>query len=212
MSRMVRTKAAPPPHICSLLIVCINRMIIIPGEQGDVRTAETVPDCREEEIYYHQGRQKDTAEKPQALSLSDGGFRVPTPQLHFSETWESNKSLPSSATHSSSKRPHSCHHSEVQQQTSKIEPYMSPATTWAVSPSPTHTYVAPPTAPSPTLSTMNLSTLSLRSSMAHTMPLQSAESTGMGYPPVMYNAWTTAKPNTPNTRHTTLTSSRLMTK
>lgn len=152
------------------------------------------------------------------LSLIDGSFRVPTPQLHFSDTWDSNKSLPSStstAAHSGFKRPHSCHHSEVQRQSSKIEPYMLPAT-WEVSPSPTipTAYVTPPTAPSPAPST-SLSTLSLKSSLgsqAYTTPSQSAESAGVGYPPVMYNAWTTAKPSAPNTRHTTLTSSRLMTK
>ena len=165
------------------------------GEKHDTTAAETVPD--------------------QILSLSDGSLRVPAPQLHFSDTWDNSKSLPSSSwtAHSGSKRPHSCHHSEVQRQTSKIEPYMPPAI-WEISPSPTpNTTVAPPTGPSPAPS-MNISTLSLKSnlSQAYTMPSQSAESAGMGYPPVMYNAWMTAKPSAPSTRHTALTSSRLMTK
>jgi hypothetical protein len=158
------------------------------------------------------------------LGLSDGGIRVPTPQLHFSETWNSNKSLPSlsSTTHFGSKRPHSCHHSEMQRQTLNIEPYMSPAT-WEVSPSPgmtssVHVHVVPPTVPSPAPSIKSLSTLSLKSTLGsqaymHTpMPSQSAVSAGVGHPPVMYNAWTTAKPSASNTRHTALTSSRLMTK
>lgn len=161
----------------------------VSGESDDTKLAETFPD--------------------------DGGFRVPTPQLHFSDIWDSSKSLPSSSwtAHSGSKRPHSCHHSEMQKQTSKIEPHMPPAT-WEVTPSPTsNVYVAPPTDPSPTPS-MSISTLSLKSNLAqaYTTPSQSAESAGMGYPPVMYNAWTMAKPSAPNTRHTALTSSRLMTK
>lgn len=153
------------------------------------------------------------------LGLSDGGIRVPTPQLHFSETWDSCKSLPSlsSTTHSGSKRPHSCHHSEMQRQTLKIEPYMSP-TTWEVSPSPGMTssvHVAPPIAPSSAPSIKGLSLKSIIGSQTYThtpMPSQSAEPAGVGHPPVMYNAWTTAKPGASNTRHTALTSSRLMTK
>ena len=152
---------------------------------------------------------------PEPLTLSDvGDFQVPTPQLHLSETWDSNKSLPSvtSTTHSGSKRPHSCHHSEMQRQSLKIEPHMSPAA-WEVS-IPSSAYIAPPTAPSPTPSIKSLSTLSLKSTQTyvHMMPSHSAESAELGYPPVIYDAWTTAKPSASNTRHTALTSSRLMTK
>ena len=93
--------------------------------QSDVKSSDVTDNRRanrlEEETqqYHHRGKTEDS----QTLD-DDGGFHVPTPQRHLSETWESSKSLPS-RTYSSSRRPHSCHHSEVQKQASKMEPYLS---------------------------------------------------------------------------------------
>ena len=133
-----------------------------------------------------------------------GGFHVPTPQLQLSDVWEKNSSLPSSSL-SSHKRAHSCHHSESQRQNSKVEAHMYPS--FAVSPTPSPMlYTAPPT--DRTFST-SISSLSLKSVMGTS---QSAESAGDGYLPVAYDAWTPVQPGTQATKHTALSSSRLMAK
>lgn len=173
-----------------------------PSELRIVRPEEV------QETYFHRNHQKETITSVEPLSFSEhsssgggGGFIVPTPQLHLSDIWESGKSVPT-ASHSSSKRTHSCHHIEFQRQVSKVEPHMPPSS------SPTH-HQAPPTSTNPALSA-SISTLSLKSSLGHMTPSHSAEPAGMAYQPVMYNAWTIATPSAPSTKHTA--SSRLMTK
>ena len=166
------------------------------GKEGDVLTH-----------YNHQKEMELSA--AEESSFCGASFQVPTPQLHLSEVWETSKSFPSRAL-SSSRRPHSCHHNDVQRQASKMDAHVPPSS------SPMHhPALAPPTA-TPTDPTVSesISTLSLKSILDHTTPSQSAESavSGTGYQPVMYNAWTTAKSSAPNTRHTVLTSSRLMSK
>lgn len=163
-------------------------------EAGDVLT------------HYDHQRELELASAEDSQAFCGASFQVPTPQLHMSEVWESSKSFPSRVL-CSSRRPHSCHHNDVQRQASQTEAHMSPSS------SPMHhPAMAPPTVTptDPTISE-SISTLSLKSIMGHTMPSQSAVS-GTGYQPVMYNAWTTVKPSASATRHTVLTSSRLMSK
>ena len=167
------------------------------GEAGDVLT------------HYNHEKELELAATEHLQAFCGASFQVPIPQLHLSEVWESGKSFPSRAL-SFSGRPHSCHHNDIQRQASKMEAHMSPSS------SPMHHSALTPPTVTPTDPTISesISTLSLKSMLGHTMPSESAESavSGTGYQPVMYNAWTTAKPSAPSTRHTVLTSSRLMSK
>ena len=181
-----------------------------------ISTSRNVRDQQDETTEEAGGVLTDCSHQKEELAYTEdsqafGGvsFQVPTPQVHLSEVWESSKSFPSRAL-SSSRRPHNCHHTDMQRQASKVEAHMPPSS------SPMHhPALAPPTVTptDPTISE-SISTLSLKSMLGHTTASHGAESavSGMGYQPVMYNTWTTAKPSAPSTRHTALTSSRLMTK
>ena len=113
-------------------------------------------------------------------------FTVPTPQLQLSDIWESEKSVCKvSSTHHF--KPHSCRAYEMNRRNYMVEPHM---------------------VPTPVLSPAS-QTLS---------PFQTSPSDDPEYPsfasltherPILYNAWSVAKPNTP-TKHSLLTSSRLM--
>ena len=185
-------------------------------QQGDAKSTNLSEstldqkDARIDEVHRtsHRYSRKETFSgmDTQTFSEQGSGFRVPTPKLHLSEVWESGKSVHSATGHSSSKRPHSCHHTEFQRQVSKIEPHMPPSSSSSM----IH-HSAPPTSTDPALSD-SISTLSLKSILAQVTPSSSTELSAMGYQPVTYNAWTTAMPGAPSTRHTALTSSRLMTK
>ncbi len=113
-------------------------------------------------------------------------FTVPTPHLQLSEIWESEKSVPKVSS-SNYFKPHSCRTTELNRQNHMMEPHM---------------------VPTPVLSTPS-QTLS---------PFCTSPSNDPDFPPsvsfthdkpVLYNAWSVAKPNA-STKHSLLTSSRLM--
>ena len=130
-----------------------------------------------------------TSSPEQSPVAQESSFTVPTPQVHLLDTWVSTKSLPTSAF----TRPHSCQQSEKQLAMPRTDSRSSP----------THSTYTPPTSPtSPTLPS-TISSLSLKSTTMQVSPFHD--------PPVVYEAWTAVKPNA-QTKHTLLTSSRLMNK
>ena len=120
-------------------------------------------------------------------------FRVPTPQLHMPNTWNSAKSLPATAY----AKPHSCPQSE--KQITKLNSFPSPHSSPSSPPHPVSSTT------SPTL-TSTISSLSLKSTN-----FESSPSPAHLPQAVICEAWTTVKPNA-QTRQTLLTSSRLMSK
>lgn len=132
-----------------------------------------------------QDLQKSTREAKEAEtkhSSENASFNVPSPQLQPAEMWEGDKSIPTVLSHHI--KPHSCEGFELNRQNLKVEPQMSP--TRVLFTSPVH------------VDSDENSIMRMESSF-----LSPHEK------PVLYDAWTVAKPYTP-TRHSILTSTRSM--
>ena len=117
----------------------------------------------------------------------DDAFTVPSPQLQFAELWEGYKSVPTTSLRHY--KPHSCKINEFDRQSLQVEPHMAPT------PVLTSTQTMPFPISSDTLISENVES-------CYRSPREK---------PVLYDAWTVAKPNM-TTKHSILTSSRLMQK
>lgn len=141
--------------------------------------------------------QKSTKAKEMKHGAENDGFIVPSPQLQFSEVWESDKSVPTVSSHHHFK-PHSCGVIEQDKQNLKVEPHMVPTTVLSTEPHMVLCSTSPPQTESP----------------VHTNPDENENHYSYHTSddkPVMYNAWSVAKPNSP-IKHSTLMSTRLMQK
>lgn len=130
-----------------------------------------------------KGTQSEMKQTPE-----NDDFTVPTPRLQLAEMWESKKSVLQTSL-SQHIKPHSCSMMEQERQNLKIEPHMSPI---------------------PVISTPSR-TRSPLSIVSDVMLEDSASTYYTNDRPVLYNAWTVARP-TSSTRHSLLSSSRLMQK
>lgn len=128
----------------------------------------------------------DAKETEVKHASENDGFTVPTPQLQLAETWDSEKSVPSILLRHF--KPHSCKVIELDKQNLRVEPHMPPSPVVSTSPR--------------TLSPSSYTVLDDTESVFHP---------AFERPAVLYNAWTMAKPNA-STKHSLLTSSRLMQK
>lgn len=141
---------------------------------------------------------KSTKEaKEMKYSSENDGFTVPSPQLQLSEMWESNKSVPTVSSHHHFK-PHSCGVIELDKQNLKVEPHMVPTAVLSTEPHMVFSSTSPLQTKSP----------------VHTNPDENENHYSYltsDDKPVMYNAWSVAKPNSP-IKHSMLTSTRLMQK
>lgn len=124
--------------------------------------------------------QKSTKEAEQKRSIKNEDLSVPTPQLQLAKMWESDKSVPTVPYNHF--KPHSCGMVELDKQNLRVEPSMTP--TPAVLPP------SPPLHRSPLHSDLNSDLL--------------ANDISKHGKPVMYNAWTAARPIAP-TKHSTST-------
>lgn len=120
----------------------------------------------------------EAQEAEQKPSIENGGFTVPTPQVQLTEIWESDKSVPTVPSHHF--KPHSCGMVELDKQKLRVEPSMTPIP--AVLPP------SPPLQRSPLHSNSDV--------LVNVVPARDK--------PVMYNAWTVARPISPTKYSTRL--------
>lgn len=131
-----------------------------------------------------QELRRSTSKEVETKEMPESSFTVPTPRLQLAEIWNSEKSV-SRISSSHHLKPHDCKVIELDRQTLKVEPHMPP----------------PPLVSSSKMPGSYSSSDVIAEDVD--FPAYAYET------PVIYNAWTVAKPNA-STKHSSLTSARLM--